>query len=312
MLACAIAFTGALKAQTAEEVQTKFNEAAELYNAKNYVDAIALFEEVVEMGQTTDADVEKIVSNARVSASKASYALGGAAAKGKNYDEAIIYFAKCSDFADIDDPLQRNKAENMIAKVYEVQGNTLLAAEDYAGAAAVYMKGVDRNSKNASLSNLAAQCYAKSGDMEKAEELYKGVIELGAKNSKYAAIAEQAKDAYASDMLSNSMEDVKSGKYDDVKVTVEKVFEVAPGNATAYMMLLQAANAAKKYDDVVANGSAAVEAQLTEEGKSNASMLVGAAYQNKGDKAKAIAAYKAVTAGPNVAAAKGAITELSK
>lgn len=312
MLACAIAFAGTLKAQTAEEVQTKFNAAAEFYNAKNFAEAIPLFEETIEMGETAEGDVDAVLGNAKKYLATAYISTGAGAAKAKNYDDAITYLSKGSDAAGDENFQLKNRAEGMIAKVYEMQGSVLLQSEDYAGAAAIYMQGVERNAKNTSLATLAAQCYAKSGDMAKAEELYKGVIALGEKSSRYAAAAEAAKDAYASDMLSSAIEDAQGGKYDVVKATVDKVFEVAPGNGSAYMILLQAGNAAKKYDDVIANGQAAIDAQTDAEDKSNASMLVGAAYQNKGDKAKAIAAYKGVTAGANVSAAQGAIAELSK
>ncbi len=313
IFAAALGFTCSLQAQTKAEVQDKYTAAAELYKAKNYSEAIPLFEETLTMCETAEDDVESIQKSTAKLAADAYLRAGATAAKNKQFEQAIDFLSKSSDVAGAENYMTRNRAEGMISKVYEVMGNTLISEnEDYAGAAALYMQGIERNKRNTDLMTLAGQCYAKSGDMAKAEELYKQVIDLGASNSKYAPAAAKAKDAYATDMLSTSIEDAKNGKYDEVKATVDKVFEIAPGNGTAYMILLQAANVAKKYDDIVSISADAIAAQSDAEGKSNASMIVGAAYQNKGDKAKAIAAYQAVTVGPNVAAAKGAVAELSK
>lgn len=312
MLVAALFVASSLNAQTAGEVQTKFSAAAELYNAKNYVEAIPLFEETVDLAQTCEDDVASILSQAEKLVANSYLRVGMVAAKEKNFEEALSLLDKSSAAADGIDQGIKNNAEKMIGMVYKIQGGDYLAAEQYTEAAETFAKGVERNDKNTELAILAAQSYSKAGNAEKAEELYKGVISLSGLNSKFAAAAEEAKTAYATDMLSTAIEDAQAGKFDQVNATVEKVFEIAPGNATAYMILLDAASAAKKYDVITTNGAAAVEAQTTDEDKSNASMILGVAYQNKGDKAKAIAAYNAVTAGPNVAAAKGAAAELAK
>ena len=77
-------------------------------------------------------------------------------------------------------------------------------------------------------------------------------------------------------------------------------------------MRLQTATNLKNYDAVIGFGEEAASTQPTELDKSNAYFLLGAAYQNKNDKAKAIEMYQKVTEGPNAATAKAQIAELSK
>ena len=76
-------------------------------------------------------------------------------------------------------------------------------------------------------------------------------------------------------------------------------------------MLIQTANNLKKYDIVVANGAEAYAAQQDEAQKANIAYLLGVAYQNRGNNAKAIEWLKKVTAGGNVAAAKALASELA-
>ena len=61
----AIMAAGATYAQTAQEVQTKFNEAATAQNNKEFSKAGPLFVEVFEMGETAEGDVANFVKQAK-------------------------------------------------------------------------------------------------------------------------------------------------------------------------------------------------------------------------------------------------------
>ena len=101
-------------------------------------------------------------------------------------------------------------------------------------------------------------------------------------------------------------------KYDEIMKLADHIVAIDPTNAQGNLLRLQTATNMKDWDKVIALGDAAAELQPTPELKSDAYFLLGAAYQNKENKAKAIETYKKVTAGGNVVTAKAQITLLSK
>lgn len=62
---------------------------------------------------------------------------------------------------------------------------------------------------------------------------------------------------------------------------------------------------------VVAKGADAYAAQTDDTKKSDVAFLIGVAYQNKGNNAKAAEWLRKVTAGSNVAAAKELLTSVT-
>ena len=95
----------------------------------------------------------------------------------------------------------------------------------------------------------------------------------------------------------------------------------AASPALAEKIRLEAYNGKKDYVKVIELGDAAAAAQTTDEDRSSIYFVVGAAYNtlynNSGNKneiyrTKAIATLQKVTAGDKVAAAKTALTSLTK
>lgn len=137
-------------------------------------------------------------------------------------------------------------------------------------------------------------------------------MELGGTHSKYEDVAAAAKDKYA---YYNTLEAVKLSdekKYAEAETLLESALTVVPESAELNMLYLQTLNNTKQYDKLIAAAQKAIDAQDTPELKGDATFLLGAAYQNKENYAKAIETYTAVTAGNSVETAKAQIEALSK
>ena len=101
-------------------------------------------------------------------------------------------------------------------------------------------------------------------------------------------------------------------KYAETEVLLDSALTVVPESAELNMLYLQTLNNTKQYDKLIAAAPQAIDAQQTPELKGDATFLLGAAYQNKENYAKAIETYSQVTAGNSVETAKAQIEALSK
>ncbi len=308
-LASLLLFSAGAMAQTLDEVNTKFNEAATLYNNKDFTGAITALEETINMANSSKDDCLTTMTEAQAYLARCYRNLGVKDASAGNFDSAAEKLIKAKELSEMADPGSVRAIESVLSKVYQAQASTALKAEDYAKAAEYYEKAVAANEKDTNAMLLAAQCYGKLGNFEKAEEFYTKVIELGKTHSKYAEAAQTAKDAYITDLLSSA---VKAEDYAVAKPLIEKAIAVDSLSSQANMLLLQSANNAKDFDTVIAAGDQAIAAQADDESKSNACFLVAVAAQTKGDNAKAIKYYQMVTAGPNAETAKAQVAALNK
>lgn len=295
-------------AQTVEEVGLKMKEAGELINSKKIVEAIPVIEEVIKMGQAAGADAADITAEAQKMLPQLYLAKGGELVKVKKMDEAIAAFSKAEDLADLQgDIMTTRKAGRIISQLYMMQGIESFNTKDYTKALESFQKGVKQDPDNIQLAYFTAKSYAELGQLDQAVELYKQVIAAGAENSKFAKQAADAKADMNIYMLVAASEAAKAGDIEKVQTYAAAI----PENADAGLLLVQTANNLKKYDIVIANGGEAYAAQTDAGKKADIAYLLGVAFQNKGNNAKAIEWLKKVTAGGNVAAAKQLATDLA-
>ncbi len=306
-LAAAMTVLGA-SAQTKEEVGLKMKEAGELINNKKLVEAIPVVEEVIKMGQAVGADAVDITSEAQKLLPKLYLQKGVESVRAQKLDEAIAAFEKAENLADLQgDVMTTRQAGRFVSNIYMSIGITSFNAKDYTKALESFQKGLKQDPENIQLAYFTAKSYAEMGQLEQAMELYKQVIAAGTENSKYAKQATDAKADMDNYMLVAASEAAQAGDIEKVQTYVAAV----PENADANLLLIQTANNLKKYDVVVAKGADAYAAQTDDAKKGDVAFLIGVAYQNKGNNAKAAEWLRKVTAGSNVAAAKELLTSVT-
>lgn len=308
----ALMISGAAFAQLPEEATAQFNQAAELFNNKKYAEAIPLFEKVISVGETADPASDAVTQSKNL-LPESYFRQGGTFAQAGKFEEAIASLNKANEVAgkyNVAGVL--SKVDAMLPRVYTAYGGNFFNNKDYAKAIDVFARAYAQFPNDTKMALLLAKSYAESGDLTKAEEIYKHIVELGGTHDKYQADANEAKTELAGYLLEAASKAAAANDFDGVVKMTDQVLAVDPTNGPANLIRLSSAINAKNYDAAIGFGEQAAEVQATPENKSNAYFYLGAAYQNKLNKAKAIEMYKKVTAGPNVAAAKTQITELSK
>jgi len=312
LAAAALVAAGSVSAQDLSSITAKYTEAATALQAKNYAAAAPLFEQVIDEGIDVEG-AEELVAGAKNALPQAMFQIGGMAVQAKKLDEALTAFTKAAQLAELygnTDILP--KAQMWVGRTVMSQGAAAFNNKDFATAATIFQKGYDANPKDTAVAINLALSYSGMGELAKSAEIYKAVIALAAEDSRFEADAKKARDNYSIDVLAAASESAKAGDFAAAVAATDGLLAVVPENAAAQLTRVQALNSMKNYAKVVEVGEAAAAAQTTPEAASDVWFLVGAAYQNQSNWAKAIEAYRKVTAGGNAAAAKAQIPELQK
>ena len=318
-MAVALCSFAMVSAQSASEVTAKFNDAVAAYTAKNWSAALEGFEAVVKGGQDSeDSNVLGLVATAKKSIPTCYRMLGTKAAGAKNWDEAIKCLTTSAEKAELwDNSTDKQKANQILAKVYQVQGGEAFNAGNYEAAVAVFEKGYAANKRNTEMALNLAESYFKLGEYNKGMDVCSNICNMNA--SKYAdaiAKAKEKMDMYTNNEVARLQQ---AGDQDGIIAMADAMLATDPASALAEKIRIQAYNNKKEYDKVIELGENAALAQTTEEGQSDVYFIIGAAYNAKYNaggnkdaalKDKAMAYLQKVVAGNSVEAAKGAIENL--
>ena len=298
-----------VRAQTPQEAADAYSAAGEKIKTRSFVEAIPMLEEAISIGEQAGEGADEIVREAKKMLPGIYFYAGGSLIQGQKPEEAIKYFEKAVTLAqEQEDVRVLGQAKEWVARTYVAMGANAFNSKDYKAAAEIFQKGYDVNPDNPELSLFLAQSYAEMKEYEKAYDAFRGVLALEQHGEKYKAQVADAKTKMAYYMLINANDIASAQPAQAIEILSESVGIVE--DPQAYMLLLQTANNSKNYNKVIEFGDKAATAQTDAALKSTAYFFVGAAYDNKGDQAKAIENYKKVTAGPNVAAAKSQIAAI--
>ena len=295
---------------SAQDVKTAYNEAAAAYGAKNFKVAAEKFEQVINDGMDVE-DAASLVATAKTTLPKCYFQLGGRAFMAKNYEEALGLFTKSAETAELyGDMAQMNKAKGWIAKIYQSQGGEAYNAKDYATAAGIFAKGYAADPNNTGMALNLAMSYCEMGEFEKGMEVYEAVA--AKTHPKYAEDAAKAKDQMAL-YTNNKVAALQgAGDYDGIIAMADAQLAKNPASALFQKVRLQAFLGKKDYKSVIENAAAAAAAQVDAEDQSDVNFFLGAAHNALSQRDQAIAAFKKVTAGSNLANAQAALAELTK
>jgi tetratricopeptide (TPR) repeat protein len=297
---------------SAQDINAKYAQAAEAAKARNYAVAVPLFEQVIAEGANIEG-AESLVSGAKQALPAAVFQMGGAAFQGGKHDEALASFTKAAELAEAyGNATVLNNANTWISRTVQAQGASAFNAKDFATAAAIFQKGYDANPKDTAVGIHLAMSYSGLKDFAKSAPIYKNIIELAAADSRFEADAVKARENWSLDVLEQATASAKAGEFQAAADATEELLAVVPNDAAVALTRIQAYNSLKNYAKIAELGESAAAAQTTPEATSDVWYFVGAAYQNQQNPAKAIEAYRNVTAGDNVASAKAQITELQK
>ena len=297
----------ALFAQT--DVVATFQQATANAKAGNYTEAIAQFEAVVEAGwdiMEPDANQLKAIQGSKKFIVTCYNKMGVAAVNAKEYEAAIEHFTNAANYAELyEDAAAMNKNKSMIGQVYQVQGADAFNNEDYATSIEVFSKGYAADPRNTEMALNLAESYFRSDMYQEGMKICTKIAGMNA--DKFAdAIAEaQSKmDMYTNNEVAKLQ---MANDYDGIIAMAAELEDAA----LAAKITMQAYYGKKDFGKMVEYSAVALEAQTTDEGRSDINYLLGVAYNEMGQFDAAIAAMQKVTAGNNVANAAAVIEVLA-
>lgn len=297
----------ALFAQT--DVVATFQQATANAKAGNYAEAIAQFESVVEAGwdiDDPDANQLKAIQGSKRFIVTCYNKLGVAAVNAKEYDAAIEHFTNAANSAEIyEDLAGMNKNKTMIGQVYQVQGADAFNSGDYATSIEVFSKGYAADPRNTEMALNLAESYFRSDMYQEGMKICTKIAGMNAdKFAEAIAEAQSKMDMYTNNEVAKLQ---MANDYDGIIAMAAELDDAA----MAAKITMQAYYGKKDFNKMIEASAAALEAQTTDEGRSNIYYLLGVAYNEKGQFDQAIAAMQQVTAGSNVANAAAVIEALT-
>lgn len=295
-----------------QSVTEVYNNAAKAYGEKQFAAAAEGFLKVIDEGSVSDdPDAAQLVVNAKKNVPICYYMMGGMALKRQQYDQSLQNFTKSAEYAELyGDVNAQNKANEWVARIYQIEGGEAFNNKDYAAAAEVFAKGYAANPKNTEMAIWLATCYCELGEYDKGMRIFESVAAMT--HPKYADDVQKAKELMALYTNNEVARLQAAGDYDGIIAMADRLLAENAESALAQKIRLQAYFGKKDYAKVIDLADAAAAAQTDEEDRSDIYFTLGAAYNAREMKPQAIAALRKVVAGPNVNAAKASIAELSK
>ena len=307
VIAAAMFAFATVSAQSTNEVITKYNDGVAAIGAKEWAKAAEALEAVVKGGiSSEDNQVLNCVTTAKKYIPTCYQRLGTAAAAKKQYDDAIAYLTKAADKAELwGDSQAKIKSNQILAKVYQVQGGEAFNSEDYATAVAVFEKGYAANHRNTDMALNLAESYFKSDMYQDGMAICTKIVAMNPDKFAEAIAEAQAKmDMYTNNEVAKLQ---MANDYDGIIAMAAELDDAA----MAAKITMQAYYGKKAFSQMVEFSTAALEAQTTDEGRSDIYYLLGVAYNEMGQFDAAIAAMQQVTAGNSVANAAAVIEALT-
>ncbi len=297
----------ALFAQT--DVVATFQQATANAKASNYTEAIAQFEAVIEAGwdiMDPDANQLKAIQGSKKFIVTCYNKMGVAAVNAKEYETAIEHFTNAANYAELyEDAAAMNKNKSMIGQVYQVQGADAFNNEDYATSIEVFSKGYAADPRNTEMALNLAESYFRSDMYQEGMKICTKIAGMNAEKFAEAITEAKAKmDMYTNNEVAKLQ---MANDYDGIIAMAAELEDAA----LAAKITMQAYYGKKDFGKMVEYSAVALEAQTTDEGRSDINYLLGVAYNEMGQFDAAIAAMQKVTAGNNVANAAAVIEVLA-
>ena len=297
----------ALFAQT--DVVATFQQATANAKASNYTEAIAQFEAVIEAGwdiMDPDANQLKAIQGSKKFIVTCYNKMGVAAVNAKEYEKAIEHFTNAANYAELyEDAAAMNKNKSMIGQVYQVQGADAFNNEDYATSIEVFSKGYAADPRNTEMALNLAESYFRSDMYQEGMKICTKIAGMNAdKFAEAIAEAQSKMDMYTNNEVAKLQ---MANDYDGIIAMAAELEDAA----LAAKITMQAYYGKKDFGKMVEYSAVALEAQTTDEGRSDINYLLGVAYNEMGQFDAAIAAMQKVTAGNNVANAAAVIEVLA-
>lgn len=311
LIALFIGLVSLTNGQDINEAGAKFNEGLELDKAKNYSGAIEAWEEAVSVCNDIGFDAEELKATIQKKLGYTYFKEGITQYRKKKFDVAIDALKNAKLIAaEINDTKTAKQASTYIPKIYSTKGLTLMAKKDYEGALSVFDEALGHNAKCVDAFYGKGMTYKSMGQLDLAAKAFDQVIAFGA--GKKSATKKVASSTEAAQKMfeAKAASELQIEHNTEAITLLNNALKYSQSSPNTFYLLALANNKLKKWDATID----AAQKGLVLEGIdiSALNFELGKAFEGKGSTANACAAYKKVTGGPNVAAAKFQIKEVLK
>ncbi len=304
-------FSIIIMAQTVADAGAKYNEANSAFQNKQYANAITLYKDALSMADAAGPEADQLKGNIQTQLINAYYKNGIALYKQKKYDASVENLKKGQSLAkNAGDDAMASKIEGIIPKIYSSKGLSLVKQKKLNDALAAFKEAQAVNPNCVISFYGESVAYKDMGDMEKMMASADKAIELGSQSPKMNKYSQKAKTVAAKALLAEATKELQKERADVAIKYFNESFKYKAGDADTYFYMAIAYNKLKKYDDAIIAANKAIE--MKQDNKSDVYFQLGLAYEGKGETAKACSAFKKVTSGDNVEAAKYEMTQKLK
>jgi tetratricopeptide (TPR) repeat protein len=240
---------------------------------------------------------------------QAYYRNGISLYKSKKYDAAVGQLNMSNDLAgERGDTEMQEKLDVTTAKILSSKGMSQIKKKDLDGAYATFDEAHKVKPTCVISYYGKGLVWKEKGDMNQMMAMMDKAIELGASEPKMDKYVGKARTAASKALVAEATEEITKEHGKEAAIYINDSFKYKQGNADTYYYLTIAYNKSKEYTKAAEAANTALG--MKEGDKSDIYFELGQALSGKGDTSGACGAYKKVTAGPNVEAAKYQIEQV--
>jgi tetratricopeptide (TPR) repeat protein len=218
----------------------------------------------------------------------------------KKYTDAIANFELAATWADqMGEDKTADAARTYLAGIYTAIGNSGYKTEEFDKAIENYNKAISFKPDYFKAYYGMGLTYKKQEKYADMKDAMDKVLELAPADDK---TAENARSTTATTFLNEGAVALQKGSFDDAATNLAASLQYDDADPLTHYYLALANNGQKDFDNAISQANKSIELGLENYG--DAWFAIGQANEAKGDAAAACEAYKNVTNGPNIQAAK--------
>jgi tetratricopeptide (TPR) repeat protein len=306
-----IAFIGtslATSAQTINEAGEAFNKGIQFAKEANYTEALTAYQQTIDICNKLGEEGVELQLKAEQQMPSTYFNIAKGLYEAKNYAEAIPNFESAASWADKNGETKTADASRTyLAGIYTSLGNTDFKADAFDKAIENFNKSLTYKADYFKAYYGLGLVYKKQGKLDEMKQAMDKVIELAPAGDK---TAENARTTTATSFLNDGATALQKNGFDKAIASLNTSLLYNANEPKAYYYLALAYNGKKSADEAITAANKAIELGIENVG--DAWFEIGKANEIKADAAAACTAYKNVTSGPNVQAAKYQMEQVLK
>ncbi|MBW6461314.1 MAG: tetratricopeptide repeat protein [Bacteroidales bacterium] len=297
-----------VSAQDIEAAADAYNQAIGFTQAGNHTEALKLYQKTIELSEELGDEGMELLIRAEQQLPSTFFNVGKGLYEDKKLNEAIPYFEESVKYADqMGESRTADASRTYLAGIFTAQGNADLRADALDKAIENYNKAIRNKPDFARAYYGLGLVYRKQGNNEEMKQAMDRVLELSPAGDR---MAENARSTVATAFLNEGAVALQRNAFDSAIESLSISAEYNENEPLAFYYLALAYNGKKDWDAAIDAAGKAIA--LGYENTGDAWFEIGKSNEGKGNADAACEAYKKVSSGNNVAAAKYQVEQVLK